>query len=293
MRTVIGCLLLSALANAAEPKIIPVWQAKAPGETKELPPEQNITKPSDPPVGDRPIIKLTNVSTPTLAIYSAPEKQNTRVAVIVCPGGGHRILAYDHEGTEVAEWLNTLGVTAIVLKYRVPTRDENKRWLAAVQDAQRAISVVRNQAADLSIDSNRIGILGFSAGGEVAALAATMHDQRQYSPVDKTDEVSARPDFAVLIYPGGLLKKDQALLQDHIQVTKQVPPMFFAHAFDDRVDVMNSILLASELKKAGVSAELHLYATGGHGFGMRQTGHPCNHWPERCAEWLRATGVVK
>jgi acetyl esterase/lipase len=225
-----------------------------------------------------------------LAIYQPSQENNTGAAVIVCPGGGHHILAYDHEGTEVAEWLTTLGVTGIVLKYRVPARDPNQRWLAAVQDAQRSVSLVRHRASEWNINPERIGILGFSAGGEVAALTAIRHERRHYPPADEIDQISARPDFAALIYPGGLLEKEQPKLRAHVQVPQDSPPMFFAHAFNDRVDVMNSMLLAGELKKAGVPAELHLYATGGHGFGMRKTGHPCNSWPQRCEEWMRSQG---
>jgi len=286
-------LLATNVALGGEPRSVRVWPGKAPGETAELPPESDIGKPDDAPVGDRRIIKLANVSTPELAIYQPSREKNTGAAVIVCPGGGHHILAYDHEGTEVAEWLTTLGVTGIVLKYRVPARDPNQRWLAAVQDAQRSVSLVRHRASEWGIDTRRIGMLGFSAGGEVAALTAILHSRRQYPVADEIDQISARPDFAALIYPGGLLEKDEPKLRDHVRVPQDAPPMFFAHAFNDRVDVMNSVLLAGELKKIGVPAELHLYATGGHGFGMRKTGHPCNTWPQRCEEWMRSQGWLK
>ena len=279
---------------AAEPEIVNVWPGKPPGETKELPPETNTTKPEDKPVGERPIIKLANVSTPTLAIYRPAKEADTGAAVIICPGGGHHILAYDHEGTEVAQWLNGIGVTGIVLKYRVPARDPQKRYLAAVQDAQRAVSVVRGKAAEWGLDPARIGILGFSAGGETAGLAALFHAERQYEAQDAADQVPCRPDFAVLIYPAYFDRKDRPWeLREDVTVDKATPPMFFAHAFDDRVPVSNSVLLFAELQKAGVPAELHVYATGGHGFGMRNTGHPINTWPQRCAEWLKSHGYVK
>lgn len=278
---------------AAEPEIVNVWPGKPPGETKELPPESNTTKPEDKPVGDRPIIKLGNVSTPTLAIYRPAKEADTGAAVIICPGGGHHILAYDHEGTEVAEWLNGIGVTGIVLKYRVPARDPEKRWLAAVQDAQRAVSVVRCKASLWGLDPVRIGILGFSAGGETAGLTALLHAQRQYEPQDAVDQVPCRPDFAALIYPAYFDRKDQPWeLRTDITVDASTPPMFFAHAFDDRVPVANSVLLFIELRKAGVTAELHAYASGGHGFGMRNTGHPINTWPQRCGEWMKSQGYL-
>jgi acetyl esterase/lipase len=287
---VLVCCWISPLA-AAEPEIVDLWPGKPPGEVKVLPPEENTTKPEDKPVGDRPIIKLGNVSIPTLSIYRPAKDKDSGAAVIVCPGGGHRILAFDHEGTEVAAWLNTIGVTGIVLKYRVPFRNPDKRWEAAVQDAQRGVSLVRSKAGQWRIDPERIGILGFSAGGETAGLAAILHQQRQYSPIDEVDQVSCRPDFAALIYPGGLTQQDNPWqLCEHVRVDATTPPMFFAHSYDDRVSVSNSLLLFAELKKASVPAELHLYATGGHGYGIRDTGHPCNTWPQQCAEWMKGQG---
>jgi acetyl esterase/lipase len=297
MSNKIGFMLICILALhgtnwAKEPQIVNVWPGKPPGETKELPPEVDVNKPTDKPVGDRKIIKLTNVSIPTLSIYPA-SVEGARPAVIVCPGGGHHILAFDHEGTEVAEWLNTQGVTAIVLKYRVPARNPDKRWEAAVQDAQRAVSVVRSHATGWNIDPARIGILGFSAGGETAGLTAILHDQRQYAASDKIDEVSCRPDFAVLIYAGGLIDKETSQLREYVKVSEKTPSMFLAHSADDPVPVQNSIALFTALRKAKVSAEMHIYASGGHGYGIRKTGHPCNAWPNRCAEWMRDQAWVK
>ena len=285
-----GLILIPSSTAAGEPLVIEVWPGKPPGEIKVLPPEQDITKPDDKPVGDRRIIKLTNVSKPMLTIYRPEQDRVPGAAVIICPGGGHRILAYDHEGTEAAEWLVKHGITGIVLKYRVPARDESKRWLAAVQDAQRAVSLVRSKAAEWRIDAKRIGILGFSAGGETAALTSILHDQRQYAVIDKVDENSDRPDFAILIYPGGLLEKGDSQLRAYAKPTKSTPPMFLAHASDDPVDVRNSLFLAVELKQLKIPCELHVYATGGHGFGMRNTGHPCNDWPQRCFEWMTKEG---
>ncbi|QDU27276.1 Acetylxylan esterase precursor [Anatilimnocola aggregata] len=280
-----GCLI--RLATAADPTPIDLWPAKAPGEVRELPPEQDVNKPTDKLIGDRKIIKLANVSTPQITVFEPPANLRTGCALIIAPGGGHSILAYDHEGTECAQYFAARGVTAIVLKYRVPARNPDKRWEAAVQDAQRGVSLVRSRAKDWKLDPQRIGILGFSAGGETAGLTAILHEQRQYQPVDKIDEVSCRPDFAALIYAGGFEnKKNPWTLQDHVKVDSTTPPMFLIHAQDDGVSVANSVLLFSELKKAKIPAELHVYASGGHGYGMRQTGHPVNQWPDRCAEWL-------
>lgn len=289
------CLLLSVTAcgYAAEPITLNLWPGKPPGETKELPPEADTQKPTDKLIAGKTVAKIGNVSTPTLAVYKPDKAKDTGAAVIICPGGGHRILALDLEGTEVAAWLNSIGVTGIVLKYRVPARDENKRWLAAVQDAQRAVSTVRSKASEWGLDAKRIGVLGFSAGGETAGLAA-LFSERQYAAIDAIDKVSARPDFAVLVYPGGLLARNEPELQEHVRATKDAPPFFFAHAYDDGVSVLNSVLLFAELKKAGVAAELHAYASGGHGFGLRpESNKPNTYWPERCHEWMKASGFLK
>jgi acetyl esterase/lipase len=228
---------------------------------------------------------------PQIAVYRPSAEKDTGAAVVICPGGGHHILAYDLEGTEVAEWLNSIGVTGIVLKYRVPFRDPEQRWRAAVQDAQRAMSLVRANAADWKIDPNRIGICGFSAGGETAALTA-LFDQRQYEPIDQVDAHDTRPNFAVLVYTGGITQRDQPTLRPHIQVTPEAPPMFLVHAHDDGVSVHNPLLLAVELKKVDVPAELHVYATGGHGYGLRPTEEAVTRWPDRASEWMREHGFL-
>ena len=155
------------------------------------------------------------------------------------------------------------------------------------------MSLVRSKAEEWHIDPKRVGILGFSAGGETAGLAAILHNKRQYAAIDKIDEVSDRPDFAILIYPGGFLEKDNTKLKEYAHPTKDTPPMFLAHAFDDPVDVRNSLLLATELKALKISTELHVYATGGHGYGIRKTGHPVNSWPERVQEWMSKQGYLK
>lgn len=284
----------ATLASAAEPQTFNLWPGKPPGEENvSLPPEADINKPTDKLIAGRKIIKLGNVSTPTLALYAAPADKANGAAVIICPGGGHHILAYDLEGTEVAEWLNTLGVTAFVLKYRVPARNKEKRWEGAVQDAERAVSVIRSRAGEWKLDAKRIGVLGFSAGGETAGLTAIFGDERQYVATDAFDKTSCRPDFAILIYPGGFADKDNQKLRDYIKITAATPPMFFAHAFDDGVRIENSVLPFLELKKAGVPAELHAYSSGGHGFGLRKTEQPCTEWPARCGEWLKVRGLLE
>jgi acetyl esterase/lipase len=193
----------------------------------------------------------------------------------------------------VARWLNTLGVTGVVLKYRVPARQGVPRHLPALQDAQRAMSIVRGKAKDWELDPNRIGMLGFSAGGHLTAAASTNFDKRVYDAVDAADQVPCRPDFAVVIYPGGLLEKGKDQLAPEIRVSSQAPPTFIVQASDDRVNSDNSVFLYLALKRANVPVEMHLYATGGHGFGLRAGDKPCNTWPQRCAEWLASQGVLK
>tara|TARA_R110002072_G_scaffold13481_2_gene56926 strand:- start:154219 stop:155136 length:918 start_codon:yes stop_codon:yes gene_type:complete len=280
-----------ASTRGGEPIVVNLWPGIPPGETKELPPEADMTRADDKLIAGRRIIKLGNVSIPQIAVYRPAPKQDTGAAVVVCPGGGHHILAYDLEGTEIAEWLNTIGVTGIVLKYRVPFRDPDCRWRAAVQDAQRATSLVRNRANEWGIDPQRVGICGFSAGGQTAGLTSLLAE-RQYETIDTIDERSPRPDFAILVYPGGLATNDGTSLRDDITVPQDAPPMFFVHAFDDRVTVQHSLLLASAVKAAGGSAELHVFATGGHGYGLRPTPEAVTRWPVRAGEWMYECGFL-
>lgn len=286
--------IIATSSLAATPTILNIWPGKPPGETKDLPPEVDLTKDTDKLIAGKRIIKLGNVSTPQIAVYKPEKSKDTGASVIICPGGGHHILAYDLEGTEVAQWLNTLGVTGIVLKYRVPFRNPDKRWGAAVADAQRTVSLVRSKASEWDLDPMRIGICGFSAGGETAGLTSLFLDERQYALSDDVDKVSCRPDFSILIYPAGFDTKGQALMRDTIKVTKNTPPMFLVHAFDDPVTANNSLALTVELKKAGIPAELHIYDAGGHGYGLRLVNSlPITTWPKRCEEWMERRGLLK
>lgn len=268
-----------------------VWPGTAPGEKGSvgvetfMPPKQE----------QRPVKRLTNVTRPTITVYEPDPAKATGAAVVICPGGGYSILAMDLEGEEVAAWLNSIGVTGIVLKYRVPRREgtpKDAQPLQPLMDAQRAMSLVRSQAADWKIAADRIGILGFSAGGHLAAATAANSQRRRYEPLDDVDKASCRPDFAVLLYPAYLLKKDGALSAE-IPVDATTPPCFFAHCGDDRISSENSATMYLALKRAGVPAELHIYAAGGHGFGLRPTGKPATTWPKRCEEWFRDRGVLK
>ncbi len=271
---------------------IPIWPDGAPGETEDFPPEVDQTGPDGRLVAGRRVIRLTNVVEPTITVYRPTSDTDTGAAVIVCPGGGHNVLAYDLEGTEVAEWLASIGVTGIVLKYRVPAREPEKRYRAAVQDAQRAVSLVRDRADEFGIDPERIGICGFSAGGETAGRTALFGDDRTYEPVDDADATSCRPDFAILIYAAYFVDRESGLLLDDIVVTESTPPMFLVHAFDDPVTPLSSLLLFEQLKRKGVRSELHIYNRGGHGYGLRRTELPVTLWPDRCEAWLRAEGLL-
>lgn len=282
-------LAVVSLARTAEkPEVLDVWPGKPPGETKAIGDEKMVES--------KGINRISNVSKPTLTIYRPAKEKDSGAAVIICPGGGYNILAWDLEGTEVAQWLNSIGVTGIILKYRVPRRPDqakDKPPLGPLQDAQRALSLVRGKARDWHLDSKRIGILGFSAGGHLATSASTNFDKRAYESIDDMDKIDCRPDFAILIYPAYLVTRDKKELNADIRARKECPPMFFAHAGNDGVPAENSIRMYLALKEAKVPAELHIYATGGHGFGLRPSNNPCSTWPKSCETWLRSQGILK
>jgi len=273
-------------AAAAKREVIDVWPGKAPGEKGDI--GQEVLEKNVPP---KQIQLYKNVSAPTITVFPAPADNNTGAAVLICPGGGYTVLAWDLEGTEVARWLNGLGVNAFVLKYRVPRRKDRAPHEAPLQDAQRAMSIVRSRASDWKIDPARIGILGFSAGGHLSAATCCNYDRRSYKSIDKSDAASCRPDFGVLVYPAYLQEK--GALKPEIRVNKKTPPIFFAHAGNDRVSPVNSAAMYIALKQAGVSAELHIYSQGGHGFGLRASDDPVSTWPDRCAAWLKREGWLK
>jgi len=279
--------IFPALAQAGTPTTLPVFPTTAPGEPSGIGPEH-----LEPVTPNKPVDRLTDVTVPSIALYPAAPDQNTGAAVLICPGGGYKALAMDLEGSEIATWLNSLGVNAIVLKYRVPPRKDTPEYLPPLQDAQRAMSLVRKNAIDWKIDPRRIGILGFSAGGNLAARLSTNYQQRAYPPMDDTDAISCRPDFTVLIYPAWLNEKSGALISG-VKVTVQTPPMFIVQTTDDPINPESSIAMYLALKHAKVSVEMHLYAQGGHGYGLRPSEHPVSTWPARCAEWMRAMKLLR
>ncbi|HTA41629.1 MAG TPA: alpha/beta hydrolase [Bryobacteraceae bacterium] len=279
---------------------VPIWPGAAPDAQPVTGPETSTKTQGEDLVAGKPYIYIENVSRPTMTVYS-PGGKNTGVAVIVFPGGGYEGLAIDLEGTEVCAWLTSKGITCVLLKYRVPHSgpqydDKCKCQVKpkapmALQDAQRAMGLIRLHAAEHHIDPHKIGVLGFSAGGHLVADISTHFDKRVYSPVDVADQESCRPDFAVALYPGHL-RNGQALSPD-ISVTRQTPPAFLLHAENDSVDnAYNSVVYYLALMYAGVPAELHLYAEGKHGFGLRRTQYPITRWPELVETWLRTIGVT-
>jgi acetyl esterase/lipase len=294
--TVQLCLLILTTLQlaAAEPSlVVRLWPGTAPGDKEQLGPEQDQTKPKDDLVGGKRLIRLGNVSEPSISLYQPPTAKRTGTAVVVCPGGGYQILAMDLEGTEVCDWLNSAGVTAVLLKYRVPKRPGLEKHTAALQDAQRAIGLVRSRAAEWGIDSNRIGILGFSAGGHLAALASNQFEPRSYPTVDQADSISCRPDFTVLIYPAYLTVKEQAdRVAPELNLGSNTPPTFIAMAEDDPIRVETALYYAAGLKKANVPFELHVYPTGGHGYGLRSSKDLVTTWPQRAADWMRSRGLL-
>ena len=230
------------------------------------------------------------VDTPTLTVYRAPRESANGSAVVICPGGGYRVLAWQHEGVELAEWFNSIGVTAFILKYRVPRRiPDNIHW-EPMQDVQRAIRLVRHDAQKYEIDANRIGVLGFSAGGHLAVMSGVQYNTECYDPTDEIDKASARPDFVCPIYAAYLAdgyKDNVAELGALVTVTQETPPMFLAVTWGDKMRGAQSALLLSRLKKHNVPAELHVYQNGGHGYGIQQSALPVSNWHHHLAAWLK------
>jgi acetyl esterase/lipase len=283
-----------AVDGIAGPKIpINLWPAGAPGQVKPNHPEADITKPSDGLVSGRPVIRLGNVSNPTITVYPATGPSSTETAIIVCPGGAYSILAMDLEGTEVCEWLNSIGITGVLLKYRVPKQEGVLQHAAPLQDAQRAMGLVRTHATEWGINPHRIGILGFSAGGHLSAALSNNFKERTYPGVDEADKTSCRPDFVVLIYPWKLTVKDEGdRLSPEMKVSSETPPTFITITEDDSERMENALFYALALKREKVPVELHLYPTGGHGYGLRPSPNGVAAWPKRAAEWMGINGFL-
>ena len=280
---------------------LPIWPGAVPDAQPVAGPEAAATAKNL--IAGRPWDYVVNVSRPTMTVYS-PSGKNTGVAVVVFPGGGYQVLAIDLEGTEVCDWLTSKGITCVLLKYRVPNSgmhwDEkckcqiNPKSPTALEDGQRTVGLVRFHAAEWHIDPHKIGVLGFSAGGHLVASMSTHFKQRLYPAVDAADKESCRPDFAVALYPGHLwIDEKKFELNPDIHVTSQIPPTFLLQAEDDHVDNVNqSLVYYIALKNAGVPVEMHLYAQGGHAFGLRRTELPITGWPQLVETWLVTIGMI-
>lgn len=273
-------------------KQIKIWPSKAPGVQPKVGAETMETVTSNLVAG-KPWLAAMNVTEPTITVYP-PKGKNSGACVIVFPGGGYEILAMDLEGTEICDWLNSKGITAVLLKYRVPSKRRHLQSRIALQDGQRAISLVRHNAKKWKINPGKIGVLGFSAGGHLVAATSTTFKTRLYPAVDSIDKVSCRPNFAVALYPGHLwTNRKRFALNPTIPISKEIPPTFLLQAENDKVDPPeHSLVYYRALKRAGVPVEMHLYAAGGHAFGLRPTKHPITRWPKLVETWLETIGMV-
>ena len=284
---------------------VPIWPGTAPDAQPVPGPEFTWTTKPKSAVAGMPVTVVDNVSQPTMTVF-APKGKNSGGAVVVFPGGGYMELAIDLEGTEVCDWLTTKGFTGVLLKYRVPhsgqywdrqlRREVDPKAPMALEDAQRTVGLVRFHAAEWHIDPHKIGVLGFSAGGHMVAAMSTHFERRLYPAVDAADQESCRPDFAVAIYPGHLSLADNSFgLNPDIDrnITRQTPPTFLLQDEDDHVDrVEDSLSYYAALKRVGVPVEMHLYAQGGHAFGLRRTKFPVTEWPRLVETWLRTIGMT-
>lgn len=290
-----GVMHAQAWQPAAGHMQVPIWPNGAPGAANaaHTATEADTTTAKDNLIAGKPLIRLGNVSVPTITYYAPKHATGPAPAIVVFPGGGYHILAMDLEGTEVCDWLNEAGIACVLLKYRVPDSGPYPKSPAALQDAQRAVGLVRQKAAEWSIDPKRVGVLGFSAGGHLVAALSTHFDKRLYELVDAADDLSCRPDFAVVIYPGYLALADKNMASNpDIEPTAQTPPTFIVQAEDDPVHVENATTYFLQLKKAKVPAELHIYAEGGHGYGLRRTALPVTTWPDTMQIWLRTIHIL-
>lgn len=286
---ILSCCLLSS-ASAKDVKVLPIWPGAVPGENQL---SEAFLQKVELAEGKNTADRVFGVTTPTLSVYPADAAKACGTSVLVCPGGGYNILAWDHEGLAIAEWLNSIGVHAFVLKYRVPRRPDDY-MTPPLQDAQRAMRLIRSQGTGVSVDPERIGILGFSAGGHLAVAASTESKRQSYSTVDEADKVSARPDFMIPIYAAYLgHPKDDSQLNPSLNLTRTTPPMFTAVTQDDKNRGIHAALLFAELTRVKVPAEVHVFTKGGHGYGMRESKNAVSGWPKACEAWMRSQGLLE
>jgi acetyl esterase/lipase len=271
-------IIMNNLTAAAQTSttILHLWPGTVPGETAAK--HAAIQTPDTA----RQVVRLTDVTDPILTVYRPKAGAvNLHTGIVVCPGGGYQILAINLEGEEVAQWLCSLGYTAFVLQYRVP-----KKEAGALQDVQRAIRLVKQGAKQWQIKPERTGVMGFSAGGSLSARAGTLYEQATYTAVDEADKLSCKPAFAALIYPAYLDKGPQRSLTPELKVNKATPPMFLFATADDTYG-NSALVMAGALRDAEVPVELHFYAEGGHGYGLRPGNSAAEAWPGLLEKWLQ------
>lgn len=291
--TLLLCTLFAFVSSSAiadDIKVLPLWPGEVPGE-KELPADflQKVKLAEAKNTDDR----IFGVTTPTLSVYPADSKTACGTSVLVCPGGGYNILAWDHEGRVIAEWFNSIGVHAFVLTYRVPRRPGDFTN-APLQDAQRAMRLIRGQKTGVTVDTDRIGILGFSAGGHLAVNTSTQSDQISYEAVDESDEVSAKPNFMIPVYAAYLGDpNDDTVLNPSLNLTSATPPMFTVVTQDDKNRGLHAALLFAQLTRVKVPAEVHVFTKGGHGYGMRESENAVSGWPKACEAWMNSQGLLE
>lgn len=286
---VIGILALFTLApSIAAGETLTIWPDLAPGETtKHLGTPMPEDGKSDPP-----IVRLKDVTAPTLEVF-LPQRESSGAAVLILPGGGYNYVVPNLEGSELATKLNQHGISAFVLKYRTKNSKEGPHWKRPLADSQRALRIIRSRATEWKLDPQRIGLVGFSAGGQVAAIQLT-RDHAEYEPIDEIDQLSAKANFALLVYPWQIYDVQTDGLIDPIKPDKETPPTFLVHTHDDNSTALGAVLFYAALKKHKVPAELHVYTTGGHGYGTRErSGSVIHTWPDRAIEWLRLRGLAK
>jgi len=291
--SILASMLPCPAANAAETNQW-IWPQRAPGETSGSAGEPLPAREGEQP----PVTRVVNIRRPSVDIYLAAKPNGT--AIVVLPGGGFRLVVPDKEGNEAAEWLNDMGISVFVLRYRSNEKLPNNEppWKRPLQDAQRTIRMIRSGAKQWNVNPNQVGVLAFSAGGQVGAILHTRDEQSDYEPIDEIDKQSCKPNFSLLVYPWQILvppAKDEpgpGTLLPEIQPAPSSPPAFIVHTHDDRSSSIGSVLLYAGLKQHGVMAELHVYENGGHGYGMRPVKDSnIGTWPDRAGDWLQRRGL--
>lgn len=285
--TLFASIMATTLSSQEQPVLL--FPGGAPGESGKM---EQVDDLSGNKVVGCPVLRIGNVDKPTLTFYPAPASNNSGVTILVNPGGGYHILAYNLEGTEICKRFNEYGINCVLVKYRVPRREGLEKHEAPLQDLQRAIAYTRSHAAEWGIDPGKIGVLGFSAGAHLSAMASTAYRTRTYPVVDRFDEVSLRPDFCILVYPA-YLSGEGFSISPELRVDADTPPTLLIQTQDDSSHINSSLFYFHALKEAKVPAGMHIYPSGGHGYGLRNTGHVVNEWPDRVFSWLIDRGVLE